>query len=1257
MNRFLTGCFLASLIAGLALAFGGVARAATPSSGTLTATSGPLSYTAGPFSVANPTPVPLVDVGPECNNPVQPCDDYALTVSLPSDFTSTHPGELIRFSLSWGDTGTGESDYDLYVYSGTVTTTDGSQQAKTQSASSANPEVTTLRAFNGTKQFTVKVVPYTPTGETVHVKIELVQGPTSGGSGSTAFGQATPTVPGVPRYQNFYAPKGSAAQGSSGEFSIGYDPNTGNILTLSDLDTFRITPPEKRNPPLPEAGPAQWTDVSPSIVSTTTLDPILFTDQTTGRTFESMQTTGAEALFAYSDDDGASWIQASAAPPNGGADHQTVAAGPYPSGLGLGNPVYPNAVYYCSQDIVGPATCQRSDTGGASFGPGVPIYEGNGITDCGGLHGHAKVGPDGAVYVPVPQCGDQQGGVVSLDAGLTWTQYLIPGSQSFSGGSTDPSVAIDQDNTVYQCYVDGQGAEHHVHVAVSHDHGATWVNDTDIGAPVGVVNAVFPEAVAGSPGRAACGFLGTNVAGNHEALDFPGIWYLFIATTYDGGKHWVTVNATPNDPVQGAGGIWNSGGGNVNRNLLDFNEVTMDSHGHVLFGYDDGCVSQTCIQDPSKNDFVAYERVARQTGGKPLLSAYDPAEPTTPKAPYLAGTRTASKVDLTWRAPDNGGADISAYRIYRGISPGGETLLATVSGSKTAYQDGTVDPGVAEYYYQVLAVNAEGDGPKSNEVGLQVSATQNQDPCQAPGLTLLTDASGDSLTGTPGTDLKSFQLSQPYSQDGSVKLRFQINTDAGQEPQPPGSYWYVSFKEPDGTVHGVRMVFPADSTSPGTPEFQSYVAAPNSSGGVDGRFVKSGSTKPADASSAYDPATGTIVIVASLSDLGMQPGDTITGFNSAVVQPVDTPAGGAAETVDEMPDGLAYQGSYTVEDDASCAPNHPPLAALSANPTEGTSPLTVHFDASGSSDPDPNDTVTSYTFHFGDGSAPVTQSTPTVSHTYQGMGDYKATLTVTDNHGAESQNAAEQVIEVQQCFEDTDSHIAYDNGWHTVSDTDASAGTYHLLSAQGGQHGMTFTFDLGTSQGTLKYFYATSTKGGSADLYLDGNFVKTVSFQGGSGSMHKPVFGASVDVAVSGQGSHTLELRNVSGAAYVDKLCIADASSDAQPASGPGNTTTRSSSLSAGQQSAESVTIPSSAESVSVVAEGPTGVPYTLALVDPSGNVLNTVNASPDGVAGIDVPVSSAGTYVIQLVNVSLGPIQVWSAVTPQVKRNNLSPD
>src|SRR5437899_9348286 len=92
--------FVAFLLYSAAGLLGMLSFAATPPSGTLTDTSGPVTYTAGPFFVANPTPVIEVDSGPECNNPAQPCDAYALTVTLPSGYAAAHPNAAIKVTMS-----------------------------------------------------------------------------------------------------------------------------------------------------------------------------------------------------------------------------------------------------------------------------------------------------------------------------------------------------------------------------------------------------------------------------------------------------------------------------------------------------------------------------------------------------------------------------------------------------------------------------------------------------------------------------------------------------------------------------------------------------------------------------------------------------------------------------------------------------------------------------------------------------------------------------------------------------------------------------------------------------------------------------------------------------------------------------------------------------------------------------------------------------------------------------------------------------
>ena len=53
-------------------------------------------------------------------------------------------------------------------------------------------------------------------------------------------------------------------------------------------------------------------------------------------------------------------------------------------------------------------------------------------------------------------------------------------------------------------------------------------------------------------------------------------------------------------------------------------------------------------------------------------------------------------------------------------------------------------------------------------------------------------------------------------------------------------------------------------------------------------------------------------------------------------------------------------------------------------------------------------------------------------------------------------------------------------------------------------------------------------------------------------------------------------------------------------------------------------------------------------------HVLGLTLASADnssGLAVLDVPVSRTGIYTVQVINLSLGPVQVWTAATPNVKR------
>jgi hypothetical protein len=306
-----------------------------------------------------------------------------------------------------------------------------------------------------------------------------------------------------------------------------------------------------------------------------------------------------------------------------------------------------------------------------------------------------KVSPkDGTVYVPNVGCGGavpfhetgaNQAVIVSEDNGITWNVRPIPDSTTHGNGSADnsiigtrdPSVSIDADGNVYFVYQaedratgvtdpTDKAGDTHPKVAVSHDRGLTWEPSVDVGANVinggPIKNATFVAATAGSGGRAAVAFFGTETGGNNwscgEGDDcslseqgvstgigardlFTGIWYLYISTTFDGGKTWTTQNVTPGDPIQ-RGAIC---GSSTCRNLLDFMDLQIDKEGRILVAGEDGCVGP-CVQGGG-NSFSSKGFITRQSGGNRMLAAFDPVEPAVAGAPAVSATINAANTEVS----------------------------------------------------------------------------------------------------------------------------------------------------------------------------------------------------------------------------------------------------------------------------------------------------------------------------------------------------------------------------------------------------------------------------------------------------------------------------------------------------------------------------------------------------------------------------------------------------------------------------------
>src|SRR5207245_1332014 len=83
----------------------------------------------------------------------------------------------------------------------------------------------------------------------------------------------------------------------------------------------------------------------------------------------------------------------------------------------------------------------------------------------------------------------------------------------------------------------------------------------------------------------------------------------------------------------------------------------------------------------------------------------------------------------------------------------------------------------------------------------------------------------------------------------------------------------------------------------------------------------------------------------------------------------------------------------------------PPVTSFTESATTAPTGTAISFDASTSHDPD--GTIVSYSWNFGDG---MTSTGATTSHSYTTAGSYTVTLTVTDNSGSTGMSTATKTI-------------------------------------------------------------------------------------------------------------------------------------------------------------------------------------------------------------------------------------------------------
>jgi len=1151
----------------------------------------PSSRSANPSSgtMASPTASPLAWVGTAlgtgaangestCVEGVS-CDTFTLTVGDTSaDWAAA--GKRIEVTTTAPN---GADDYDLVIHQGDVN----------------GPIVDSSGAGAGVTQDEVEVAHISPATDgvgvfTVHV-IYFATVPGDQYQGAATVVPLTPPnlPPAAPAdtgpkvgYENFEAPgvltpvtvsTGPTVEymgRGAGEPSIGVNwnslaPNnvTGVTNFQSDLETLFVTFDDSCSLTNPKASWANRPAPTSVVIDS---DPIGFTDRQTGRVFAAELTaTSPTCKISFSDDDGNTWTPLPGTL-GSGIDHETIGGGPYNNNAlppPPPHPTYANAVYYCSQDLVA-AFCLRSDDGGATWGPAVDTY----TTECGGLHGHVKVSPkDGTVYLPNNNCGGDGAVVVSEDNGITWrVRHVQNTTLDTISGKSDPAVGIDNNGRVYFTMADANVA---AIVATSDDHGSTWQNMFNVSSIYGLQNIRYPAAVAADAGRAAVAFYGSTTAGSANAGNFHGLWHLYVAHTFDGGLTWTTSDVTPGAPMQ-RGCIWTEGGANICRNLLDFFDVTIDKQGRVEVGYVNGCPGGNCAQaapTATGNAYSATATIARQSSGRRLLAAFDPPTATSvPGMPSITERRVGPVVHLGWSEADTGNSTITKYKIMRGTASGGETLLTTVGGTQTTYDDLTATDSTKTYYYKVVAINGVGMSCANNEI----AAPFVGDTCSGVIIHRNDPSHPESVAVQNGANP---QLAIDYVAVGeptaTTNLMFKMKV-SNLSSVPANSRW--------------RMVWDSFS-SPG----QQYYVGMRS-----------------DANSAVTFDYGTIA--------------------TAVVGLV---VGVPTETF--------------------------VAAALPASNFNADGTITIFVPKSAVGNPQPGDLLGAVNGRTFTGDTPQTntleRSTALIDHTFvKAQTDNAfpaATYTVVGNVAC---GGPSPLPCSGTTVEDDDPHIAYSNGWHLINDSAASAGHYRLNEGGNNIHSAVLTFDDTALTGSVTYFYATSTKGGSAEVFLDGQDMGSVNYNGPSGSNRAPVFAVAPKTYTYGPtmgGHHTLEIRPIHDGVFIDGFCLPPtATPTGTPAAHPGATSQSLVTQSAGQTLLSNITLPTGTQAISIAAEPSVVVPIQLVLINPSGTVVQTVNSS-SGVAILEAPITQSGVYVIKIVNLSAGPVQIWSVATPLVSQ------
>jgi hypothetical protein len=129
---------------------------------------------------------------------------------------------------------------------------------------------------------------------------------------------------------------------------------------------------------------------------------------------------------------------------------------------------------------------------------------------------------------------------------------------------------------------------------------------------------VMPAVVGGLKGnQVAVGWFGTSTNGDPNYAQNQ--WRYYVATSFDGGRHFNQSTVTPRPIHYGdicTSGLFCVSGGN--RNLADFSSIAVDPRtGQIVVAFPGDPYNRPDLPNGA-NDFGSSAYVIHQVGGKPL---------------------------------------------------------------------------------------------------------------------------------------------------------------------------------------------------------------------------------------------------------------------------------------------------------------------------------------------------------------------------------------------------------------------------------------------------------------------------------------------------------------------------------------------------------------------------------------------------------------------------------------------------------------